>query len=153
MHYKFSKLRSNVALAIANLGPNIKHVDADQADYMPRKATLGIAVSVYNSEYMGLLMVSDYLVPLNSWQDNELGFGLGFEEEEFGFGAEWNYMRSLFVRFGYKSAAYGDIKDTTYGFGVDMQRWVGSAFTFDFSSVPQAEGLSRVNRLSLGYNF
>ena len=66
---------------------------------------------------------------------------------------EWNYLRSLYVRFGYKSADYGDINDTTFGFGVDMEHWVGQAINFDFASVPQATGLPKVNRLSLSYRF
>ena len=153
--WKVPSIRSNIGFAIATLGPDIKHVDADQSDPMPRKATVGIAFSLYHSEYMGFLLVSDYLVPLYKWDEDkeDYGFGLDFNQEEFGFGAEWNYLRSLFVRFGYKSAAYGDIRDTTFGFGVDMDRWTGQAITFDFASVPQAQGLPKVSRLSLGYRF
>ena len=44
-------------------------------------------------------------------------------------------------------------KLSTFGFGVDMDRWVGQAITFDFASVPQARGLPKVSRLSLGYRF
>ncbi len=151
--WKVPSIRSNIGLAVANLGPDIKHVDADQSDPMPRKVTLGLAFSAYHSEFMGLLLVADYLVPLYKWKDDDYGFGLETSQEEYGAGVEWNYMRSLFVRFGYKSAAYGDIGDTTFGFGVDMNEWVGQAITFDFASVPQAEGLDRVNRLSIGYRF
>ncbi len=153
MLWKVPAIRSNIGLAVANLGPDIVHVDSDQSDPMPRKVTLGIAFSMYHSEFMGLLLVSDYLVPLYKWQDNDYGFGLETDQAEYGFGVEWNYLRSLFVRFGYKSADYGDINDTTFGFGVDMERWVGQAITFDFASVPQAEGLPKVNRLSLAYRF
>ncbi len=151
--YKAPALRSNFGLALANLGPDIKHVDADQSDPMPRKATLGWAFSAYQSEFMGLLVVADYLVPLYKWNDNDYGFGLEFDQKEYGMGLEWNYLHSLFVRFGYKSADYGEINDTTFGFGVDMDQWMGTAITFDFASVPQAKGLPRVNRLSLGYRF
>ncbi|MEN8006436.1 MAG: PorV/PorQ family protein [Candidatus Krumholzibacteriota bacterium] len=153
--WKVPSLRSNIGLAVANLGPDIKHVDADQSDPMPRKATLGIAFSLYHSEFMGLLVVADYLAPLYKWDNDQedYGFGLDTAQEEFGYGVEWNYLRSLYVRFGYKSAAYGDIRDTTFGFGVDMDRWVGQAITFDFASVPQARGLPKVSRLSFGYRF
>ncbi len=151
--WKVPSIRSNIGLAVANLGPDIVHVDGDQSDPMPRKATLGIAFSAYHSEYMGVLLVSDYLVPLYTWEGNDYGFGLESDQAEYGFGVEWNYLRSLFVRFGYKSADYGDINDTTFGFGVDMERWVGQAMTFDFASVPQAKGLPKVNRLSLAYRF
>jgi len=151
--WKVPAIRSNIGLAIANLGPDIVHVDSDQSDPMPRKATLGLAFSVYHSEYMGVLLVSDYLVPLYKWEGNDYGFGLETDQAEYGYGVEWNYLRSLFVRFGYKSADYGDINDTTFGFGVDMERWVGQAITFDFATVPQAEGLPKVNRISLAYRF
>jgi hypothetical protein len=141
--WKVPSIRSNIGLAVANLGPDIKHVDQDQSDPMPRKVTLGAAFSLYHSEFMGLLLVADYLVPLYKWDNdkNDYGFGLETSQEEYGFGAEWNYMRSLFVRVGYKSAQYGDIADMTFGFGVDMDQWVGQAITFDFAAVPQAEGL------------
>ncbi len=153
--WKVPSIRSNIGLAIANLGPDIVHVDGDQSDPMPRKATLGVAFSVYHSEFMGILLVSDYLVPLYKWSDsdNDYGFGLDTGQKEYGAGVEWNYMRSLFVRLGYKSAQYGDIEDTTFGFGVDMEQWSGQAITFDFATVPQAEGLPKVNRLSLSYRF
>jgi len=36
---------------------------------------------------------------------------------------------------------------------VDLNRWVGQAITFDFASVPQAEGLPSVKRLSFAYRF
>jgi hypothetical protein len=151
--WKVPAIRSNIGVAVSNLGPDITHVDQDQSDPMPRKMTLGIAYSLYSSEAMGLLVVGDYLVPLYKWKDNDYGFGLETDQAVYGGGLEWNYVRSLFVRFGYKNDDTGDIKDTTWGFGVDLKRWVGTAVLFDFASVPQAEGLPRVNRLSLGYRW
>jgi len=153
--WKIPAIKSNLGLSVSNLGPDIKHVDADQSDPMPRKVTLGFATSLFNSEYMGLLVVGDYLVPLYNWDNdaNDYGFGLETDQVEYGGGVEWNYLRSLFIRFGYKSADYGEINDITYGFGVDLNKWLGQALTFDFAAVPQAEGLSNVKRLSLGYRF
>lgn len=151
--WKVPSIRSNIGLAVANLGPDITHVDQDQSDPMPRKLTLGVAHSMYSSEAMGLLLVADYLVPLYKWKGDDYGFGLETDQAVYGGGVEWNYLRSLFVRFGYKNDDTGDIKDTTWGFGVDLDRWVGQAIIFDFASVPQAEGLDRVNRLTLGYRW
>jgi len=151
--WKVPAIRSNIGLAVSNLGPDITHVDQAQSDPMPRKATLGIAYSVYHSEAMGLLLVGDYLVPLYKWKDNDYGFGLETSQAVYGGGLEWNYLRSLFIRFGYKNDDTGDIKDTTWGFGVDLDRWVGQPIIFDFAQVPQASGLDRVNRLSLGYRW
>jgi hypothetical protein len=94
-------------------------------------------------------------VPLLNWDtgQQDYGFGAEFDEEEYGVGAEWSYVHSLFFRFGYKSAQAGDIQDTTWGFGFYLARWVGKGITFDYASVPQATGLDRVNRLSLGFRF
>ncbi len=151
--WKVPSLKSNIGIAVANLGPDIKHVDADQSDPMPRKLTIGLAYSLYHSEYMGFLLVGDYLVPLYKWKNNDYGFGLETSQKEYGVGAEWNYLRSLYVRLGYKSAKYGDIQDTTFGFGVDLDRWVNQPIAFDFAKVPQAKGLPGVTRLSLAYRF
>lgn len=153
VHMKVPSLRSNLGVAVANLGPGIQHVNAAQKDPMPRKITFGVASSLYHSDYMGLLVVADYLVPLYKFNDDKWGFGFATEEKEYGFGIEWNYLRSLFMRFGYKSADYGDINASTFGFGVDLSRWVGQAITFDFAKVPQAEGLDDVKRLSFAYRF
>jgi len=159
--WKVPSLKTNFAIAIANLGPDITHVDADQSDPMPRKLTLGLAHSLYHSEYMNVLLVGDYLVPLYKWKDStsstgstgSYGTDLELSQEEHGVGAEWSYLRSLFVRFGYKSAGYGDIKDTTFGFGVDLATWANQPITFDFATVPQARGLPNVTRMSLAYRF
>ena len=153
MLWKLPSARLNLAAVVSNVGPDIKHVDADQADPMPRKLTLGMAWGLLSSEYMGLLLVGDFQMPLYKWEGDDYKFGLETEQEEWGVGAEWNYDRSLFLRVGYKSADYGDISDYTFGFGVDMKKWVSRAIVFDFASVPQAEGLDRVSRFSLGYRW
>lgn len=152
--WKVPRIRSNIGLSVVNLGPDISHQDADiQSDPMPRKATLGWAYSLYSNPQSGLLFVADYQVPLYKWETNDYGFGLDFDYVEWGGGLEWNYLRSLFLRFGYKSAEYGDITDTTWGFGVDLNEWVNKGITFEFAQVPQATGLPRVTRLSLAYRF
>lgn len=151
--WKLPSYRLNLAAAVHNLGPDIKHVDADQADPMPRKFTVGAAYGLYHSEHMGLLLVGDFQLPLYKWDQDEYVFGLETSQEEWGVGAEWNYDRSLFLRVGYKQADYGDIGDYTFGFGVDLQKWVQQAVIFDFASVPQAQGLDRVSRFTLGYRW
>jgi len=153
--WKVPQLRMNLGAAISNLGPDITHVDEDQSDPMPRKFTAGLAFGLFQSRYTGLILVGDYQLPLYNWNQSAEDYGLGFEpdQDEWGLGVEWHYDHSLFVRAGYKSADYGDITDYTFGFGVDLKKWVKQAITFDFASVPQAEGLDRVNRFSLGYRW
>ena len=151
---KVPSLKSNIGVAISNLGPNITHVDADQSDPLPRKFTVGIARSIYASDVMSLLFVSDVLTPLLSWDNGsqDYGIGLDFDEAEFGGGVEWEYDGSLFVRFGYKKGT-GEIDGPTFGFGLQLGKWVGQNIEFSYASVPQAQGLSDVNRISFGYDF
>ncbi len=151
--WKVPTANLNLAAAMHNLGPSIKHVDADQADPMPRRFTVGAAYGLYHSEHMGVLVAGDLQMPLYKWEGDEYVFGLETSQEEWGLGAEWNYDRSLFFRFGYKSVDYGDIRDYTFGFGVDLTKWLQQAIIFDFASVPQAKGLDRVNRFTLGYRW
>ena len=152
--WKIPALKTNLAVAISNLGPNITHVDADQSDPLPRKVTFGMAYSIHSSEATSLLFVGDILVPLLDWDNVEDDYrvGMDFGENEWGAGLEWAYMQSLFVRFGYKRGT-GEIEDYTMGLGVNLSRWLGKALTFDYASVPQAKGLGRVVRISLGYDF
>lgn len=152
--WKVPTMKMNVGVAISNIGPNIKHVDAEQSDPLPRKMTVGVAYGLYTSEAASMLLVADYLVPLVKWDsgDDDPGFGPDFDETEWGAGIEWGYVQSLFLRLGYKKGT-GEIEDYTWGMGVDLARWVGQNIEFGFASVPQAKGLDRVSRFSLGFNF
>jgi hypothetical protein len=153
--WKVPAYRLNAALAVANLGPGVKHVDADQSDPLPRKLTAGLAYSLFSSEASALLLVADAQVPLLKWSDADEDYGFGFNTDEkvFGYGAEWSYVQSLAVRIGYKDDSAGDIQDLTWGFGLDLERWTGQGITFSFAQVPQAKDLDPVKRFSLGYRF
>ncbi len=155
MLWKAPFLKLNVGAAVSNIGPDIKHVDENQSDPMPRRLSLGLAYSVFSTEYSSLLTVFDYMVPLLKWDESSEDYGYGLEtaDEEIGYGLEWSYIHSLFLRLGYKKASYAQIEDMTWGFGVDLTRWLGQSVAFDYASVPQAEGLDKVNRLSLSYRF
>lgn len=152
---KLSRLPVNLAFSVTNLGPNIKHIDADQSDPMPRKMVFGGAYRVFDSPSSSLVVIADVLVPLLKWDDDseDWGFGPDFKEEVLGFGAEWSYVQSLFLRFGYKNDHAGDIQDHTWGFGLDLNRWLGQGISFGYASVPQAKTLDRVNRFSMGFSF
>jgi hypothetical protein len=151
--WKIPAAQLNLAAAVHNVGPRIKHVDADQADPMPRKFTVGFAKNLHQGEFMGALLVGDYQLPLYKWKRDDYVFGLENAQGEWGVGIEGSYDRSLYLRFGYKSADYGDINDFTFGFGVDLLKWTERAIIFDFAAVPQAEGLDRVSRFTVGYRW
>ncbi len=155
--WKVPTMRMNVGFAVSNLGPSIKHVDEQQSDPLPRRATLGLAYGVYSSPATSLIAVADYLVPLINWDgDEEIkddpGFGPEFGDSEWGAGLEWSYVQSLFVRLGYKKGV-GEIEDTTWGLGVDLNRWLGKNLTIGYASVPQSKDLDRVDRFSIDFKF
>jgi hypothetical protein len=92
---------------------------------------------------MGVWLVGDLYESLVSQDETRI----------YGGGLEWNYMRSLFVRVGYKDDSEGEITDYTWGLGVDLTRWTGQSIVVDYASVPQATDLDRVNRISVGFQF
>jgi hypothetical protein len=128
---------------LSNLGPDITFIDADQSDPMPLSLRVGLSYDIYKSEYMGFMILGDYLNSLVSQDETQI----------FGVGLEWNYAQSLYVRLGYKDDKEGEISDSTWGLGVDLTRWTGQSITVDYASVPQAKDLDRVNRISVGFLF
>lgn len=129
--------------ALANLGPDLTFIDADQSDPLPFNMRGGVAADLFNSEVSRVTLSADALVSLVSEDDTFI----------LGGGLEWSYSELLFVWGGYKHDKEGDIKDYTAGAGVDLDRWVGRPLRFGYASVPQAEGLDRVNRFTLGFSF
>jgi len=152
--YKVPGRRMNIGVAVRNIGPDITHVDSDQSDPLPRTFTVGIAYGLAQSENSSLLLVGDFMVPLLKWDDGkqDYSFKPDFDQNEWGAGVEWGYASSLFVRFGYKKGT-GEIEDTTWGLGLNLGNWLGKNIIFGYASIPQAKGLDRVNRISLGYDF
>lgn len=132
-----------VGAALANLGPDLTFIDADQSDPLPFNARAGVAMDLFNSEVSRVTLSGDGLVSLVSEDDTVILSG----------GVEWSYSELLFIWGGYKHDKEGDIKDYTAGAGVDLDRWVGRPLRFGYASVPQAEGLDRVNRFTLGFSF
>lgn len=141
-HYKLP-MRSAAGISVTNLGPDISFIDADQSDPMPLTLRVGLATTPYTSELTSITLITDYLISLVTDDETKV----------FGGGLEWGYLGSLFVRGGYKSDPEGDIQDFTAGGGVNLKRWVGTPLSFDYASVPQAEGLDRVHRFSFGFEF
>lgn len=159
LHYKIPAWNVNLAAVASNLGFNneIKHVDEDQADPMPRKFTVGAAWAppfAMSDDFMAIL-VADYQMPLYKWDDAEQDYGWGFEtdQEEYGAGLEVNIVNVFAPRIGWKSADYGDINGLTWGFGFDMRELLDQNVQFAFASVPQAEGLDSVKRFSLSFTW
>jgi hypothetical protein len=157
--YKIRQYNVNLAAVASNLGFNneIKHVDEDQADPMPRKFTIGgvWAPEWFMSENFMAIVVADYQLPLYKWdeEDNDYGWGFEKDQEEFGYGLELNLVNVFAPRIGWKSAKYGDINGLTWGFGFDLSTLIDQNLQFAFASVPQADGLDSVKRFSMNFSW
>jgi hypothetical protein len=129
--------------SLANLGPDLTFIDADQSDPLPFTGRMGLAYDIFNSSVSRFTITGDYLMSLVNEDDTQVFSG----------GLEWGYSELLYVWGGYKHDDEGDIRDYTAGAGVDFNRWIGQPLRFGYASVPQADGLDRVNRFTLGYSF
>ncbi len=129
--------------SFANLGPDLTFIDADQSDPLPFNGRLGLAYDFYSSNVSRFTGTTDAMISLVNEDDTMVFSG----------GLEWAYTELLFIWGGYKFDNEGDIEDWTGGAGVDFGTWVGKPLRFGYASVPQAEGLDRVNRFTLGYSF
>ena len=131
-------LRTRIGVNVQNLGPEISFIDEDQSDPIGRNLKAGIGVPAVDTGSFRVLVEGDVNKSL-VYQD---------EKAILNGGTEVSYSTYAALRFGYIYDEDGDIKDPTFGFGVQ----VGS-LAFDFASVPQAQGLDRVSKFSLNYRF
>lgn len=123
---------------VQNLGPNISFIDQDQSDPIGRKLWLGVGVKAFDTGNFRLLWEAD--------MDKSLIYSN--EKPIWNTGGELAYATYAALRAGYIYDKDGEIKDPTFGFGIQV-----SNLAFDYASVPQARGLARVSKFSLTYRF
>lgn len=137
----------SVGANIANIGPNIKYIDEEQSDPLPRNVRISAA---YDFEIMEDLFYSTVSAEAEKslvfWDESDKLFsGENFIGKA---GFEVSYINTIAGRLGYVWDDDGDIKGISWGAGI---RYIG--FAFDFAVIPQATGLDEVKRFSLGYTF
>lgn len=146
--YKIPGDMVNVGLTIQNLGPNISFIAPDRDDAIFRNLKLGAAVNAYEKKNARILAAADInqlLVKFQTTTGEER-----FPKPIYNAGLEASYATSVnvAVRGGYIYDDDGDIKDPTFGLGIGYK-----GFQFDYGSIPQAEGLARVSKFSIGARF
>ncbi len=143
---KFAK-RWQFGAAITNVGPDIKYVDAAQADPLPRNLAVGLSCKVWDTPYNTLLIQGE----LNKML---VGFNLGFNRElEYAIrhiGAEYWYAGLIALRAGYKYDKEGEVKHLTFGAGLQIY-----PLRFDMAYIPSSidSPLANTLRLSLSGMF
>ncbi|MBU1947638.1 MAG: hypothetical protein KJ927_02895, partial [Candidatus Eisenbacteria bacterium] len=136
--YRPTNTPVSLSAVVQNLGPNIVFLSSDDSQPIGRNLRLGLGLYLMETEDMGVLASFDFnksLVYSN-------------EKPIYNWGAEWAYRNVLALRAGYIHDKQGEIIDPTFGFGLAYHK-----FTFEYASVPQAEGLDRVSKFSINYRF
>lgn len=144
---KFIKDKLSIGINLANMGPKITYIDADQADPLPTNLRLGIAYKILKNEGNELTLTADlskllvngkdpfYKGIFTSWKDGPGGI---LQSIQTSVGAEYWYgnPRLIALRAGYfyEDQAYGNRKFITLGAGVRY-----SLYGFDFSYISTIE--------------
>ncbi|MBD3333958.1 MAG: PorV/PorQ family protein [Candidatus Eisenbacteria bacterium] len=123
---------------LQNWGPDLKFLNSGDAQPIGPNLRVGLGLYLYHTDTMGLLASFDY---------EQLLIRDGIPAI-YHWGAEWAYANVLALRAGYIHDPDGEIEAPTFGFGLAYR-----SLAFEYASVPQAEGLDRVNKFSLNYRF
>lgn len=127
---------------IANLGPDVSFIDAEQSDPMPRVLRVGGTYDIYRNEAGEVRAGYEWERSLVAWGSNLGDFDVHH------FGGEFVYAGMFAVRGGFVHDSDGDVSSATGGLGL---RWGGAAF--EYANAPQADGLDRVHRFALWYRY
>ncbi|MDM7917249.1 MAG: PorV/PorQ family protein [Candidatus Eisenbacteria bacterium] len=136
--YEVPGVPVRVGVNVQNLGPNIAFIDADQSDPIGRNLKVGVAAKPFDNGTFRALGEFDVNKSLIYSDEKPILNG----------GVELGYSTYAALRAGYIYDKDGDIRDPSFGFGVQI-----GSLAFDYASVPQARGLDRVNKFSLTYRF
>lgn len=130
--------------ALTNFGPDIKYIDAAQADPLPRNLAVGLSYKVWNTPYNSLIVqgeLNKMLVDLNH------GFGRELEYAWRHIGAEYWYANFIALRAGYKYDKEGDVKHLTFGAGLQY-----GAARFDMAYIPSSVDSPLANTLRIAFS-
>ena len=140
----------NLGINLANMGPKITYIDANQADPQPTNLKLGFAYRLIDSEYNKITVTTDfnkllvrrrangssdpfYKAIFTSWIDDP--FDLEMKKVISHFGIEYWYSDLIALRAGYWYDEIGKVKPTTFGAGIKY-----SLYRIDFGYIAAGQG-------------
>ncbi len=138
--YRMPDWNIKAGLLVQNLGLDIVYNDQNQAEPLPRNVKAGISWMPLDNALHHFLVTAEVTKSLVYLDGDAIDK----------FGLEYEYYDMAAARFGYIYDNEGNIKDPTYGVGIKIK---AINARFDYASVPQAEGLPRVNRFALGFTY
>ena len=144
--YRIRPARLRLGGSIQNLGPSVVFIDEDNASPLSRNIKTGFAWEAISRSGLTSTVAGDF---------NQSLVTSGFRTYNGGLEVKYSTDASqglggigLAGRVGYYYDPLGEIKDLTYGLGLN---W--GSLTLDYGSVPQATTLPHVEKISLGYRF
>jgi hypothetical protein len=132
----------SIGASLVNLGPRFQIIDANQADPLPARVTVGVAMAPKLSpewKDVSVRGAADVVSRLSQ------GTGLGYR-----IGAEVGYQDRYHVRAGYMVHGPGDITSPTLGFGIRSGK-----LQIDLAQMMASSGIqtARPTFLTLRYDF
>ncbi len=137
--YRIPAAKLNLGVNVQNIGPAVTFLAEDEKSPLSRNVKAGFAWEATSTKEFRVMVVGDFNQSL-----------VTDRFRTYNGGAELKYTDKLAGRIGYYSDPLGEIKDLTYGLGLE---WKG--LSLDYASIPQAKdsGLPNVNKITLGYRF
>jgi hypothetical protein len=145
--YRLQPARLRLGATVQNLGPSVVFVNELTASPLSRNIKTGFAWDAFSGSGLTSTVVGDFNQSLvtTGFRTYHGGLELKYSTEA-GKGGAGGI--GLAGRVGYYYDPLGEIKDLTYGMGLN---W--GSLTLDYGSVPQATTLPHVDKISLGYRF
>lgn len=147
--YRIPAARLRLGANLQNLGPSVTFINEDQASPLPRNLKTGLAWEALNGKPLGLTVVTDFNQSLvtSKFQTINGGLEVKYAGGEAGKGGFSDV--GVAGRVGYYYDELGDIRDLTYGLGINWGN-----LQLDYGSIPQSRELpENVNKITLGYRF
>lgn len=143
--YRIEPARLNLGVNVQNLGPSVTFINEDEASPLSRNVKAGMGWEALSSGPFGITIAADFN---QSLVDSDLYTYNG--------GAEFAYLSQgeglsafgIAGRIGYLGDPVGERENITWGLGLNWAK-----LNLDLGSIPQAEGLDYVQKITIGYRF
>jgi hypothetical protein len=143
--YRIEAARLNLGVNVQNLGPSVTFINEDEASPLSRNIKSGFAWEAFNANPFSVTLAGDFN---QSLVDDELRTYHGGAEFAYASQGEGLSQFGIAGRIGYLSDPVGDRENITWGLGLSWAK-----LGLDLGSIPQAEGLDYVQKITLGYRF
>ncbi len=144
--YRVPAAHLRLGANLQNMGPSVTFINEDESSPLDRNLKTGVACDVFSSAGFTSTVAADFNQSLvtSDFRTYHGGVEMRYASaENSGLGSI-----GLAGRVGYYHDKLGDVRDLTYGIGLN---W--GSLSLDWGSTPQSTGLPHVDKISLGYRF